>query len=97
MILEATIERSSIRKILSELGIASTKLGQNDFPDRIFWIPRGRPLLIEFKRPGEKPRLKQKFVHDYLRSLGYEVYVCYSVEEAFSLVKSALETTSVYA
>lgn len=44
-------------------------------PDFIFWFPGGRPLLIEFKRPGGKATPLQAATHRQLKELGYEVHV----------------------
>ncbi len=45
-------------------------------PDRIFFIPGGRPLVAEFKARGKRPEPAQDF---YLRKLldeGYDVGWC---------------------
>src|SRR5574340_1169413 len=77
--LERTVERMACRRALSELGVASMKLaaqGQRSWPDRMFLIPGGRALMIEFKAPGEMPRPDQLQCHDILRMLVYQVGVC---------------------
>lgn len=93
---EASIERRACARILAELGIRNVKFntmgGDTGYPDRIFWLPGGRPLLIEFKRPGGKLSEKQKFQINRLRAGGYLVEVCYSEDEAYQAVKTALET-----
>ena len=58
------------------IGIPSTKLqtrSDTAWPDRAFWIPGGRPLITEFKLPGEVPREKQEYKIDILRRLDYDV------------------------
>lgn len=78
-ILESRIERNAVRLIYEKLGIKGSKLrtpGDAGYPDRIFWIPGGRPLLVEFKRPREEPDPLQEIRHDELRDLGYNVVVC---------------------
>lgn len=75
---ETAIERAVVHKAAKELGVFSTKMGttgSTGWPDRIFFIPGGRPLMIEFKRPGGKMTEKQKWVHERLRWLGYDVEV----------------------
>jgi hypothetical protein len=39
----------------------------------MFLLPSGRPLFIEFKRPGEKPRPLQNSKIKILSKLGYDV------------------------
>lgn len=67
-----------------------------DWPDRMFFIPGGRPLIIEFKKPGEHPTPKQQKRIDELRELGYDVEVCDSKEEGIALVRSRLESATVH-
>ena len=53
--LESKVERTACKKIRELLGIESTKLnvrGETGLPDRLFWIPGGRPLFIEFNLLG---------------------------------------------
>ena len=76
--LEASIERWVCQQVLWRFGVPNLKLnlrGNAGWPDRVFWVPGGRPLLVEFKRPGEEPRARQQLVHMMLRDLGYEVQV----------------------
>ena len=91
--LESKIEKKACALILEYLGIHGSKLttpGDTGYPDRIFWLPGGRPLLIEFKRPGELPSEKQLKVHKTLKSLGYLVEVCDDALDALMLVVEVL-------
>ena len=91
--LETPIERKAVALILDNLGVRSLKLQlskDTGWPDRLFLIPGGRPLLIEFKRPGDNPKIKQEYVHDLLRSLGYAVKVVDDAEDAYEAVAEAL-------
>jgi hypothetical protein len=91
---ETKIELAACELIYKRLGIIGSKLrvqGDSGWPDRVFWLPGGRPLLIEFKRPGEVPRKKQASVHRKLRALGYLVAICDSRIEALNAVHQALE------
>jgi hypothetical protein len=70
-------------------GIPHTTLtlrGRRGWPDEIFWLPF-RPLLIEFKAEGEEPRKLQLYVHEQLRSLGYDIEVHTSETEAIASLK----------
>jgi hypothetical protein len=93
--LESYIERRTCDLAL-ELGVDNTKLQKaTGYPDRIFWIPGGKPLLIEFKRPGEPPSEIQDYVIDLLRKLGYQVEVCDNVNDAIKLIIKALEAALI--
>jgi hypothetical protein len=50
-------------------------MGQRSWPDRCFFIPGGRPFLIEFKSPGEEPTVKQAFTIAKLLRQKYDVEV----------------------
>ena len=67
-----------------------TPQGQTGYPDRMFLIPGGRPLLIEFKLPGEEPRAKQGHIHGVLKELGYNVQVHDDYDEAMKAIEEAV-------
>ena len=84
-ILESSIERKVCKWAEDERGIRNIKVkadGKRGYPDRLFFIPGGKPLFIEFKKPGEVAGPLQKYIHRILRKLGYEVKVCDSEEKA---------------
>lgn len=89
---ETAIERAACRQILAKFGVGSVKLTlrSTGYPDRLFWIPGGMPLLVEFKRPGERPRPKQEHVIAELRRLGYDVVICDSADCAVRAVRNAV-------
>lgn len=91
--LEKHIERRCCARVLDELGVVSVKLvtpGSTGYPDKMFLIPGGKPLLIEFKAPGESPGPKQLHIHARLKQLGYHVEVHDDEEAAFQSVQRAL-------
>ena len=93
---ENDIEQEACDLVWKYLGIEGSKLkilGDTGYPDRIFWIPGGRPLLIEFKQPGEEPRAKQLHIHEQLRGLGYEVQVHDDAIAAFQAIIDAVGAT----
>jgi hypothetical protein len=97
--LENDIEIEAVDLVWKYLGIKGSKLkvvGDTGYPDRIFWMPGGRPLLIEFKKPGEEPRPKQLKIHRQLRKLGYQVEVHDNAIEAFQAVIKTVETNPLY-
>jgi hypothetical protein len=98
IVLERDIEEAVRVKAREKLGLTSTKLNlrhARDWPDRLFWIPGGRPFLIEFKRPGEHPTPKQAARIEELRSLGYDVEVHTDKEEAFAALCAAVESAQL--
>lgn len=78
-------------------GVLHLKLnvrGKTGFPDRLFFIPGGRPLLIEFKRPGEEPEWKQLYIHAQLIARGYDVQSHDNKEAALRAIQAALESAT---
>lgn len=95
---EGLIEQEACALILKELGIIGAKLtvpGDTGYPDRIFWLPGGRPLLIEFKQPGEAPEPKQEYHIRRLRALGYLVEVHDNATDALRAVLRALDPACI--
>lgn len=87
---ECTVEEHWCR-VAAQLGIAQVPLktrGTNHWPDRLFFKRGGKPLLVEFKRPGEEPRKAQHFIHTTLRAAGYEVQVHDTKEAARPTLES---------
>lgn len=54
-------------------GVLHAKLERAGYPDDIFFVPGGRPLLLEFKIPGEAPRPLQAYILKQLAQRGYDV------------------------
>ncbi len=59
---------------------------QTGWPDVLFLIPGGRPLFIEFKKPGAEPTAKQRIKIAILEEAGYDVAVCSSRDEGERLI-----------
>lgn len=97
MTLEKKIERDVCDEVKEQLGVLGVKFttpGRKGYPDRIFFIPGGKPLLIEFKRDGEDPEPYQAYIHEILRGLSYEVQVHDNFDTAISAVRTALESAT---
>jgi hypothetical protein len=94
-LLESKVERDTCRDALYNEGVPSMKMlhtgGETGWPDRVFFIPGGRPKLIEFKRPGKKSQAspRQKYIHAVLRELGYDVEVHDNKDEALASIRAA--------
>jgi len=94
---ESDIEGKVAAWALEELGIFSIKLKRTQergYPDRMFLVRGGRPLFVEFKRPGEAPRPYQLLIHERLRHAGYEVQVHDNVEEATAAICAAAKKSA---
>jgi hypothetical protein len=64
------------------------KLTQLDgIPDRCFFLPGGRPLLVEFKRLGKEPEELQAWHLNALVKAGYRAAHCDTWEEFQELVE----------
>lgn len=72
-------------------GLKFTPEGDGGWPDRIFMIHTGRPLLIEFKKPGEEPEPRQRHNHKLLRRWGYDVEVHDDRELALEAIRRKVE------
>jgi hypothetical protein len=97
--LEKTIENAVARRAL-ELGVVSVKFtpaGQRGYPDRLFFIRGGRPLFIEFKRPGSKLDTLQKHRINLLKELGYDVETHDNATDAIRAIERAVYRASVSA
>ena len=90
-ILEKTIQQkvnTYARKTLLLRCIKLSTQGQVSYPDYLYFICGGRPLLIEFKRPGNKPTSLQQDTINVLKNLGYDTEVHDNADEAIiSLLK----------
>ena len=90
---ESSIERWVCRKARLQFGVLNVKVtpvGSTGWPDRLFLIPGGRALFIEFKKLGEEPEKIQLHRHDELRALGYEVEVHDTREGAINAIEDAV-------
>lgn len=90
--LEAEIERA-ISTWCDERGILHAKFspfGRNGYPDHIYFIPGGFPVLAEIKRPGEPPRKLQNYVILSLQELKYDVCVFESKVEATTYLEKRI-------
>lgn len=60
-------------------------------PDRVYFLPRSQCWLVEFKRPGEKPRPQQTARHEDFAKLGHIVDVVETVAQFEFLLSKRLE------
>lgn len=79
-------------------GIRLLKLntaGNHGWPDRCFFVPGGRPVIIEFKVPGGEPSRQQDDHMGYLKRMGYDVYVVEEVAVGIAILEKSLEAAQV--
>ena len=88
--IEKDIERLLKTKVEKEIpGARCLKFvspGCNGVPDRIILLPGGAVVFAELKRPGERPRQRQLFIHERLRDLGFTVAGCVDSLKAVDVV-----------
>lgn len=86
--LERDLERRFRLRVRDAGGVAWKWVspGTAGVPDRIVFLPGGRVLFVELKRPGGQLSLLQERIHEVLRALGADVRVIDSVEGVEALV-----------
>lgn len=91
---ESSIAKAVVTAAKKRWGVESIKLstsghyGTGGWPDRLFLIPGGRPLFIEFKSASgwTLTELQAHRIH-LLRTAGYDAEVHYSVADAIYAIK----------
>ena len=88
--LERSLEQACVELAYRE-GFISIKLDNaaRSWPDRLFLGPSSQSLLVEFKRPGQKPRKQQEVRHKQLAALGHPVSVITTLDEFAELLANA--------
>jgi len=81
--LEKTIEGYLVKRVKEAGGVAPKWVspGMSGVPDRIVFLPQGRIIFVELKRPGERPTPLQDRIIGMLRGLGADVRVVDSMEK----------------
>lgn len=93
---EKVFERTLSKYVNDKGGIAVKMLSQfiNGLPDRLYLIPGGNALFVEFKSTGKKPTKIQEHIIDRIRKVGFTVMIVDSPEtwkEAVSEVDKLLD------
>lgn len=94
-LLESSIERKVVKWCKTHR-ILTTKLnglGQRGKPDRVFWLPKGRAVLAEFKRPGERATNLQAYMIQSYVDLGFDVHIFHTSEQAIATLHRYLYET----
>ena len=79
---EKVFERELSKFVEERGGMAVKLLSQfiKGLPDRMFLLPGGAVVFVEFKSTGKRPTKIQSYIHAKIRALGFLVYVVDSVE-----------------
>lgn len=98
---KARVENPTVKRALNELLVPSIPLklargSETGRPDDLFLIPGGKPFFIEFKWGAFEPEPKQEYWHGVLESLGYDVEVHNSVEEALTAIALKVVAATLY-
>jgi hypothetical protein len=94
MAAEAAIQKRSIA-FAKSLGAESIRMVfrsgvARGWPDVLFLVPGGRPLFIEFKKPGALPTPLQAHRISAMEALGYDVCVADSFDKARAAIARAV-------
>src|SRR5580700_822700 len=92
--LESSIERR-VKQWADAHGILNCKftpVGTRGYPDRMFFVPGGFPLLLEFKKEGETPTKLQAYIIGKLKENGYDARWTDNSETAIGWLREALDT-----
>jgi hypothetical protein len=88
---ESKVERLACSMARAWLLVVSKLRDPTGIMDHVFWVPGGRPLLVEFKDPEGKTakgRAKlQAFYRKTLSEQGYRTAVITTLEEFSALMK----------
>lgn len=79
--LETSIETAFVSVVEAD-GNKAIKMRDKSWPDRQVLLKDGIAYFIEFKRLGEEPRINQRFTHEVIRNLGFEVLIFDDLDEA---------------
>ena len=84
---ESALESKAVKYARSH-GVVVAKLTQLDgVPDRIFFVPGGKPLIVEFKARGEKPGELQQWYLKKLKEDGYRAVFVETWEQFLELME----------
>lgn len=89
---EKVFERELSKFVEERGGMAVKLLSQfiKGLPDRMFLLPGGVVVFVEFKSTGKKPTKIQEYIHKRIQALGFPVLVVDSVE-AYGLVEKIID------
>jgi len=96
--LETDIEGSATETLWTTYGVLSCKLkmgGNSGWPDRLYCGPNGGICFVEFKRGGNTPSARQRYIHRLLRAFGFAVQTHRDKMVAVRAILKALGLTPI--
>ena len=93
MITGRKLEKVVGRKVdawAKEHKVLSFVLDYAGWPDRVYLLPNGAHVYIEFKRPGKAPRKLQSVRLGTLVDYKQKAYYCDNAAEAIKILKDSL-------
>ena len=85
------LERDIERRVKREFpAILALKIHVRHWPDTVFFLPGGKTVFIEFKRPGQKPRFGQNAYLERLEKHGFDVHVVDDVDQGIDILRHCL-------
>ena len=93
--LEKVIERK-LRDGVKKLGGGAQCLkfeipGTSGVPDRMILLPGGRVVFVELKQVGKQERMRQTYVQNQMRRLGFTVFSTVSTPKQVQTILSHCE------
>lgn len=88
MLTEKQVEKK-LRERISGIGGMALKFispGCSGVPDRLVFLPGGRIVLVELKKPGGKLSLLQKKMRKKFNKLGFKYYIVDSYEKVEDMI-----------
>lgn len=85
---EKAFERGMSKEVERNGGMAVKLLSQfiNGLPDRLYLLPGGTAVFVEFKSTGKRPTVLQGLVMQRIKRLGFEVHVVSNLEEYYTVL-----------
>lgn len=96
-VLEVDLEEWVCSRALTLYAVPSVKLnlrGSNGWPDRMYLVPGGEPLFIEFKNDGQKEAQEKLQILRQAQLLhrGYNAQIHDNRQEALDAIRQAVES-----
>lgn len=90
--LESDIQRKIIEKVEAKgcLAIKIIRANKSGIPDLCILTPNGKAVFIEVKKPGGVASKLQEYYISLVRKLGFTAAICYSWEDAVTIVERAM-------
>lgn len=99
VLIEKTHVEAPCNRVAKSMGLEQVKMNpmySAGWPDRMYLVPGGRPLIIEFKVPGNTTTELQEIRIKYLRENGYDVHVIDTKEKGIALIRSRMGADRVH-